>query len=187
MMDFNMMMVDELIRDERTIKGYGRAQHGFNGKNADLDAEGQCVVKSLVIEDPVGAKDMRIAINLHLYADVCEPYLEPREGETEEDFEQRQSNAMDVATEIVCDTQAYSGEWTGSDYWCFSHDETLYVPLTVDEFDLLESKDQATIDSITDRVAKAILVGSEDMRDFEQTMSQLNKEINELSKEEESA
>lgn len=65
--------INAKLCDGTVLIGYGKRGHGMNGKNADLDRIGQCCVTELVTEDPVGASDMRIAINLRLYASICSP------------------------------------------------------------------------------------------------------------------
>lgn len=65
--------INEKLCDGTVLIGYGKRGHGMNGKDADLDRIGQCLVTSLVTEDPVGASDLRIAINLRLYVSICAP------------------------------------------------------------------------------------------------------------------
>lgn len=65
--------INELLCDGTILIGYGKRGHGMNGKDADLDRIGQCLVTELVTEDPVGADTMRVAINLRLYACICAP------------------------------------------------------------------------------------------------------------------
>lgn len=48
----------------------------MNGKDADLDRIGQCLVKKLVTVDPTHADTMRVDIHLRLYASVCAPTME---------------------------------------------------------------------------------------------------------------
>lgn len=65
--------INELLCDGTILIGYGKRGHGMNGRDADLDRIGQCLVTELVTEDPVGADTMRVAINLRLYASICAP------------------------------------------------------------------------------------------------------------------
>lgn len=65
--------INEKLCDGTILIGYGRRGHGMNGKDADLDRIGQCLVTELVTEDPTGADSMRVAINLRLYACICAP------------------------------------------------------------------------------------------------------------------
>lgn len=68
--------INEKLCDGTILIGYGKPGHGMNGKDADLDRIGQCLVTSLVTIDPTGAKDLRIDIHLRLYASVCAPSSE---------------------------------------------------------------------------------------------------------------
>ena len=100
------------LKTDYTIIGYGRKQHGLEGKDADLDPSGQCVVDKIeLMENPQG---LFLKVDFHRYANVCEPCRV--EDESDEDYEM----IRDVASDIVCDEMNFSGEWTGSDYWCFS-------------------------------------------------------------------
>lgn len=65
--------IDELLCDGTILIGYGKRGHGMNGKDADLDRIGQCLVTELATEDPVGAATMRVAIHLRLYVSICAP------------------------------------------------------------------------------------------------------------------
>ncbi|MGL5018001.1 MAG: hypothetical protein ACRDBP_07700 [Luteolibacter sp.] len=65
--------INEKLCDGTILIGYGKRGHGMNGKDADLDRIGQCLVTKLVTEDPVGADSMRVAIHLRLYASICSP------------------------------------------------------------------------------------------------------------------
>ena len=65
--------INEQLCDGTILIGYGRRGHGMNGKDADLDRIGQCLVTELVTEDPVGASSMRVAIEMRLYASICAP------------------------------------------------------------------------------------------------------------------
>lgn len=65
--------INEKLCDGTILIGYGKPGHGMNGKHADLDRIGQCLVTQLVTEDPVGADSMRVAIHLRLYASICSP------------------------------------------------------------------------------------------------------------------
>jgi hypothetical protein len=65
--------IDDLIRNQCTIIGHGKPQHGMNGKDSDLGRIGQCTVTQLETIDTIGAKEMRVDIHLRLYASVCAP------------------------------------------------------------------------------------------------------------------
>lgn len=172
--------INAKLCDGTILIGYGKPGHGMNGKDADLDRGGQCLLKSLVTQDPVGAKKMRVQINLHLYANVCEPYVEQNDGESDEDYDARRSSAMDVATEIVSDEQRYDGEWTGSDYWSFRTDVTLYVPLSLDEYEWIEAGREKTLARIAARISRAICKGSKEIKEFETAMAALSDAIDKI-------
>jgi hypothetical protein len=66
-------ILNEKVRNDRALRGYGRRDHGMNGKDADLESCGQCVVTELVpVNDPKSA-GFRIDICLRLYATICAP------------------------------------------------------------------------------------------------------------------
>jgi len=65
--------INSKLCDGTILIGYGKRGHGMNGKDADLDRVGQCLVTSLETVDPYESKDMRVDINLRLYASVCAP------------------------------------------------------------------------------------------------------------------
>jgi hypothetical protein len=65
--------INDKLCDGTILIDYGKAGHGMNGKHADLDSCGQCLVTELVTVDPVGADNMRIDIHLRLYATICAP------------------------------------------------------------------------------------------------------------------
>lgn len=172
--------INEKLCDGTILIGYGKPGHGMNGKDADLDRHGQCLVKELRTVDPVGADTMRVDIHLHLYADVCEPYIEWTGDIPENVAEGMSEEAMDIATEIVCDCWEYEGEWTGSDYWCFWTDVVLSVRLEVEEYEEIEAGYEPTLQAIAQRIANAIYEGNEETKKFEKTMASLNDAINEL-------
>jgi hypothetical protein len=68
--------INDKLCDGTILIGYGKPGHGMNGKNADLDPVGQCLVKSLETVDSVGAENMKVLIYLHIYATVCAPSSE---------------------------------------------------------------------------------------------------------------
>jgi hypothetical protein len=66
-------ILNEKVRNDCALRNHGRAQHGMNGKDADLYGRGQCVVTDLVpVDDPKSA-GFRIDIRLRLYATICAP------------------------------------------------------------------------------------------------------------------
>ena len=64
--------INERLCDGTILIGYGKPGHGMNGKDADLDRIGQCVVTSLETVNSEG-RDFQINIHLRLYATVCAP------------------------------------------------------------------------------------------------------------------
>jgi len=69
-------ILNERVRQDRALRGYGRGDHGMNGKDADLDEFGQCVVTELVPLASTNSADLRIEIKLRLYATICSPSAE---------------------------------------------------------------------------------------------------------------
>jgi len=130
------------LHNDRTIKGYGRRQHGLCGKDADLDEGGQIVIKSLEVVDPLRAENLRLDAEVYCYANICEP----------DDPERRET-----AEEIVCTWNDYPGEWTGSDYWTFHHWAKVSVDVTVDEVDEAEGiAAECIFDIVAERLHTAI-------------------------------
>ena len=186
--------INELLCDGTILIGYGKRGHGMNGKDADLDRIGQCLVTELVTEDPVGADTMRVAINLRLYACICAPSRDGIEFEdlhkwwspelkeffkdhhevdidaidwsnwddpaTEKAAEEIVEHFRDQAYHIVCGMSPcddpFAFMWDGDESWDGGTDVTLYVPLTVDEYDLIEAGDKGTLDTVAQRIATEI-------------------------------
>lgn len=198
--------INEKLCDGRILIGYGKAGHGMNGKNADLDRVGQCLVKELVTEDPIGAKEMRVAINLYLYATICAPsydsldyYREKMSDETKtalsgildvEDDEEFLEYLKDQACMTVCGMHHDVGgeiEWDGDDSWCGGIDVTLYVPLTVDEYEEIEDGNEETLKTIADRISTEICEANEGgskgrdlLKLWEEEVGMVNDMINDL-------
>lgn len=152
------------LLDGKVIKGHGKICHGMNGKDADLDPEGQCVVDEIVIIDPVHEDTMFLELHISRYVNICTP--------TDED-EERERLMQEHAESIIMFADEYTGEWTGSDYWCFSFTEVIRVPLTVEEF---ETPD---LGLLADRCANAIY-NSEEGKAFENFAKRTNKLIDNL-------
>jgi hypothetical protein len=157
------------------LYGIGRQQHGLNGKDADLDSTGQCVIDSIAVQH--GESGYFLDLEFHCYANICHP---TSEKEDETDSKKEQEQIMDIATEIVCDTTEYSGEWTGSDYWCFSSGEiTLNVPITQTEYDAGAVEDNLA--TLAERCLDAINNDPERRcRAFEEFAAGLNEQMNDL-------
>lgn len=153
------------IHQSEIIRGHGRIDHGMNGKDADLDCRGQCSVQSVIITDPVKSDTMFIEIELYRYANICTP--------THED-EKTEQQLQDMAEFIVMDSTEYRGEWTGSDYWTFSMQEVIRVPLLVEEYE------NPNYEELAARCANAIYNSSEGQQ-FENFACNLNQTIDQLS------
>lgn len=187
--DPNQTINDKLC-DGTILIGYGKVGHGMNGKDADLDRIGQCLVKSLETIDEVGAANMEVLIHLRLYATVCAPSYEGMNLEavrtqvspelrdyfksmgvdldrTEDELyddeesyskivehyqEQAQMIAMDANP---CPSDPFAFMWNDG-AWEGGIDVTLRVPLTVDEYDAIESDDKQTLDDIAKRICTEI-------------------------------
>lgn len=174
--------IDELCRNGHAIKGFGKRQHGMNGKDADLDHGGQCVVKRLEVLDPTGAESMIVRIHILQHANVCSPDgFDELEGETDEQYEARLEAANDAATEIVSSETRYEGEWTGSDYWSFRNEETIDVSLSVDEYESIADGSQAAIDGMCSKLSEAIYAAVEKLGPFENAMTELNQAIDAIN------
>jgi hypothetical protein len=77
--------------------------------------------------------------------------------------------------------------WDGDSSWDGGTDVVLHVPLTVDEYDLIESGDQETLELIAERISTEIWEankGGTPQRDrlkrFEEEVGLCNDMINEL-------
>jgi hypothetical protein len=217
--------INEKLCDGTVLIGYGKRGHGMNGKDADLDRIGQCVVRQLVTEDPIGSDTLRIAIHLRLYACICAPSyggiaFEDQRNRWDPELKEyfRDGHGVDIdnidwenwddpATEhaaevivehfreqayhIVCDMDPcddpYGFMWDGDSSWDGGTDVVLHAPLTVDEYDLIESGDQETLELIAERISTEIWEankGGTPQRDrlkrFEEEVGLCNDMINEL-------
>lgn len=65
--------INDKLCDGTILIGYGKRGHGMNGRDADLDRIGQCLVKSLTTIAPEGCDHYKVLINLRLYASICAP------------------------------------------------------------------------------------------------------------------
>ena len=166
--------IADRLCDGRILIGYGKRGHGMNGKDADLDYGGQQLVESLVVLDPIDGDSMKVEINLNLYASICEPILETED-------EKKQEEATEWAEALVCDEQQYSGEWTGSDYWQFSTKVRTSVPLSMDEYESVESGSAKTLDAIAQRIHDECM-NNEEVKAFEESMASLAKSVDEIHK-----
>jgi hypothetical protein len=186
--------INEKLCDGTILIGYGKRGHGMNGKDADLERIGQCVVNQLVTEDPIGSDDLRIAIHLRLYACICAPSYDGIEFESQRDYWPpdlkeyfRDHHQFDIdkidwenwddpetekaakeiveffrdqAYHIVCDMSPcddpFAFMWDGDGSWDGGTDVVLHVPLSCEEYDMIEDGDQETLDLIASRIATEI-------------------------------
>jgi len=161
----NQDLAISLLHD-KVIVGHGRKGHGMNGKDADLDPQGQCVIDQVAIIDLIKSDTLFIEIYTNRYVNVCTP--------TDED-EEREEVLQECAEAIILMNDEYSGEWTGSDYWCFTMNETIRVPLSVEEYE------HPNLEMLADRCAEAVY-NSPSGKDFELFASSLNEAIDCLHK-----
>lgn len=117
------------LHEGKTLKGYGRRQHGLNGKDADLDVSGQNVVKSALWFD-----DGTILIEGYRYALIC-----PDADWTEA-----------LAMEIIVGS-GYPGEWIDD---CWELTDRYSLKLNHDWNDALTEEQNITL--ATDAAFKAI-------------------------------
>ena len=145
------------LQDGRALKGYGRAQHGLNGKDADLDYGGQNYIKSAL-----WFEDGTIHIEGRRYASIV-----PCDGASDEQ--------IDVATAIVCDSCA-PGEWDG-DYWGLGEDYSLDLHLDWNN----GKSEEENIDAACRPASDAINADSED---FENDMAETAKQVADATRNE---
>jgi hypothetical protein len=71
--------INEKLCDGTILIGYGKRGHGMNGKDADLDRIGQCLVTSLETVNP-GGRDFQININCWDRSQFCKFGKKPNNG-----------------------------------------------------------------------------------------------------------
>ena len=196
--------IHEKLCDGTILIGYGKPGHGMNGKDADLDRVGQCLVKKLITEDPIGAENMRVAIHLRLYATICAPcyenvdyYMEKMSAETKEalsefinceDEEVFLEYLRDQACEIVIGMGPVGDFMYDDDNaWTGGTDAVLYVDLTVDEYYEIEDGNEETLAKIANRINDEIYEankggyeGRDIVKRFEEEVGLANDMINDL-------
>src|SRR5262252_58357 len=150
------------LRDEKTLKGgYGRRQHGLNGKDADLDG-GQIVIESAWwFEDHVHVEG-------HCYGVVCAPDTQA------EEHPEHAETLQQMALAIVCDHTRYSGEWDG-DYWVFSDHFSLRIPIPARIYDYVKHETQ-----LKHVLRLTAIACYKHARPFEQKMTRMIREIDNL-------
>lgn len=202
--DMPKQTVNEKLCDGTILIGYGERGHGMNGKDADLDRVGQCLVTKLVTEDPVGANNMRIAIHLRLYAKICAPCYENVDYYKEKMTEDtRKTLSKFINIEDEDEFIEYLGDQTfhtvcgmgpvgdfmydDDNAWTGGTDAILYVDLTVDEYEEIEDGNEETLKKIADRISKEICDANEGgydgrdiVKDFEYEVGLANDMINDL-------
>jgi len=193
--------------DGTILIGYGKRGHGMNGKDADLDRIGQCLVRSLTTiptEDPANHK---VRINLRLYASICAPtgegiwwesmpdcspelkeFFRDHHGidlSKELDYE-TDSAAMDTITEhfleqatsIVCGMRPGVGDFMwNDDCWDGGTDITLEVPLPVSEHEAIEAGDEDTLATVAQRISQEIYDGNEGGTPARDAMKEFEEEV----------
>lgn len=107
-----LALIDEAlnthVRQGCALRGDGRRGHGMNGKDADLTGCGQCVVTELRAVDPTDSPDLKIEIDLRLYATVCAPSAECFDHEAV--IKNESSEALDYFTSIGADPRLIDWE-----------------------------------------------------------------------------
>ena len=143
------------LADGKTLKGYGRSQHGLNGKDADLDRCGQIAIYSAWWLD-----DGTITIEGSRYATVC----------SDPDWTEDQ---LDEATECVCGCDI-PGEWDG-DGWVLS--EKFHI-----KFDHPWPDDASDEDAIKSAIAAAYEAIDKDSAHFEDELGLLHDALDRIGK-----
>ena len=216
--------INDKLCDGTILIGYGKPGHGMNGKNADLDPVGQCLVKSLETVDSVDAKNMKVLIHLHIYATVCAPsgesmnleavkenacpklreyfltkgvdlnrteeelYDDETAFETIVDYFQKEAGYIAECAD-PCPTDWLTFMWN-DDAWEGGTNITLEVPLSVDEYEAIESGEDCgaeALDDIAKRIATEISDANQGgtperdkLKRFEEEVALWNKKLNQL-------
>lgn len=165
------------LREERTIKGYGRRQHGLNGKDSDLDTSGQLYVKEAwwFVEGGIKVVARGYASLVPADASSFEPYvLKQHPDLTDPDVIERicdemRSVYMDHCFELVCG-EGWEGEWDG-DYWVLGHDIELDLELAWNDDLDDDANTAAACALVQDELHKANQEFEEAMRSFNHQMS----------------
>jgi hypothetical protein len=197
--------INAKLCDGTILIGWGKRGHGMNGKDADLDRVGQCLVTSLETVDPIGAKEMRVDIHLRLYASICCPsydsidfdsFADKASPELKEFFASQGVDLSDLdedgeekvveyfreqAEGIVCGMDATPGDpfaimWN-DDAWEGGIDVTLSVPLSLDEYEEIEDGNEETLNLIGQRIATEIYAGNQGGTPERDRMKQWEDEI----------
>lgn len=145
---------------------YGRKNHGLFGKDADLDPGGQLKVKEIRVLDLVKRTNLVVRAEVYQYANICTPT---------DDNEKRQEALQEHAQFLIEDFTQYEGEWTGSDYWCFSRKANIETECTVDELE------ENQVKKVAERLVKAIQSNAQ-VKEFCLAVTDLYNDINNLHK-----
>jgi hypothetical protein len=152
---------EEIVEFTGELERTGRVGHGLCGKDADLDPGGQIKVKGtfLILDH----KPPYAVIRLSVYANICRP----------EDEEQ-----AEIADELVFDENSYPGEWTGSDYWCFSLQEEGYeMKVEYPHIDPIETEPEDINKEELAMFANKAIFSDPKIKAFQDCMSNLSKAI----------
>lgn len=164
----------ETVDFTEELKSFGKRGHGLCGKDADLDYGGQIKVISAILQldnDPPTAQ-----LVLSVYANICSPNDEEK---------------AEIAEEIVMDENQYHGEWTGSDYWCFSLGETFaktlnhnndsyYLYVEMPFIDPVETDPEDVDKNKCAEFAYKAIFNDPTIKDFQESMADLAKAIDSI-------
>ncbi|MBI9082702.1 MAG: hypothetical protein JEZ11_03835 [Desulfobacterales bacterium] len=153
---------DTSVDVAETLARFGRVGHGLCGKDADLDPGGQIKVVSACYFD--AGETWRAEARLQVYANICSP-----EGEEE----------GEIAESIIMDENQYHGEWTGSDYWCFSMRSPLISSNDVHVVSVnfpIDLDNEPTPDAVAQLLSDAIWSDPE-IKAFQASMADLSRAI----------
>lgn len=145
------------LTNGQSLKGYGRAGHGLNGKDADLERSGQITLDSAWWLD-----DGVITIAGTRYATIAQ----------DEDWSEAE---LDLAAELVCGCNIH-GEWVG-DEWNLSEQFSLRIDFPWPDDDT----DEEAITKATEAAYKAI---EKDSERFERELGLLHHALDQIGKEE---
>ena len=161
--------VEDFVEFVDELKALGRRGHGLCGKDADLDPGGQIrVISATLYLD----RDIPEAIvEVEVYANICCPVDDER---------------AEIAEAYVMDETSYHGEWTGSDYWCFSLDDPFNcgnikaLNIKFPDIDPLVDESEINKNYLAQKAYDAIF-GDAEIRDFRLNMADLLKMIDEIN------
>jgi len=164
---------EPIVDFTKKLKSLGRRGHGLCGKDADLDYGGQIKVNSAILmldNDPPIA-----TLKLNIYANICSP---------------NNDDKAEIAQELILDENRYYGEWTGSDYWCFSlgqtfaqalnhNDNDYYLYIEMPFINLEDEPEDVDKNKCAEFAYKAIFTDPT-IKDFQASMADLAKVIDNI-------